>query len=165
MVRALFPGQNPSFRVITLREPLKHEMVPFLQSEHRGEPVRASPARVARVQVSIPRDVGSGKFMELLVDLDQDAIVRQQHLAGKHPYIDSSYMKSVEKACLEDERVQAEIRSLELPPSASVIVEAWAYATDGMNDMSQRTTMVMAFSPPYEPWVNYARSAGSTCDW
>lgn len=150
MVRPLFPGQNPSFRVITLREPLKHEMVPFLECEHRGEPVRARPARVARVQVSIPSDVGSGKFMELLVDLDQDAIVSQQHLAGKHPYIDSSYMKTVEKACMEDERVQAEIRNLELPPSASVIVEAWAYATDGMNDMSQRTTMVMAFFSPLE---------------
>ena len=59
-------------------------------------------------------------------------------------------MKTVEKACMEDERVQAEIRNLELPPSASVIVEAWAYATDGMNDMSQRTTMVMAFFSPLE---------------
>lgn len=118
-------------------------MVPFLESQHRGEPVRARPARVARVQVSLPSgDAGSGKFMELLVDLDQDAVVRQQHLAGKHPYIDSSYMKAVEKACMEDQRIQAEIRKLDLPPSASVIVEAWAYATDGENDMSQRTTMV-----------------------
>ena len=142
MVRPLFPGQNPSFRVITLREPPKNEMVPFLESQHRGEPVRTRPARVARVQVSIPNGVGSGKFMELLVNLDQNAIISQQHLAGKHPYIDSSYMKSVEKVCLEDQRVQAEIRKLDLPSGASVIVEAWAYATDGVNDMSQRTTMV-----------------------
>lgn len=117
-------------------------MIPFLASEHRGEPVAARPARVATVQVTVPAGAGPGKFLELLVDLDQNAVVRREHLAGKHPYIDSSYMKAVEKACLNDQRIQVEIKKLELPPSASVIVEPWAYATDGLNDMSQRTTMV-----------------------
>ncbi|KAF9891684.1 hypothetical protein FE257_003696 [Aspergillus nanangensis] len=141
VVRPLFAGQNPSFRVITLREPLKNEMVPFLESEHRGETPGIRPARVARVQVTIPGELGSGKFFELLVDLDQNAVVRREHLVGKHPYIDSSYMQSVEKACMADERIQTEIRKLDLPANASVIVEPWAYATDGLNDMSQRTTM------------------------
>ena len=142
MVRPLFAGQSPSFRVITLREPPKHEMIPFLAREHRGEPAAARPARIARVQVTVPVDSGPGKFFELLVDLDESAVVRREHLAGKHPYIDSSYMKAVEKACLDDQRIQAEINKLKLPPSASIIVEPWAYATDGLNDMSQRTTMV-----------------------
>ena len=142
LVRPLFAGQSPSFRVITLREPPKHEMIPFLAREHRGEPAAARPARIARVQVTVPVDSGPGKFFELLVDLDESAVVRREHLAGKHPYIDSSYMKAVEKACLDDQRIQAEINKLKLPPSASIIVEPWAYATDGLNDMSQRTTMV-----------------------
>lgn len=141
-MRPLFVGETPSFRVITLREPPKHEMIPFLESEHRGEPVAARPARVARVQVTVPADSGPGKFLELLVDLDQNAVVRRENLAGRHPYIDSSYMKAVEKACLSDQRIQDEIKKLEIPPSASIIVEPWAYATDGLNDMSQRTTMV-----------------------
>ncbi|OKL61048.1 hypothetical protein UA08_03131 [Talaromyces atroroseus] len=141
IVRPLFPGQNLNFRVITLKEPPKHEMIPYLEKEHRKQPVGAPPVRVARVQVILSGDTDSQKFVELFVDLDKSAVVKQQHLEGKHPYIDSAYMKSVEKACLGDLRIQAEIRKLDLPPSASVIVEPWAYATDGLNDMSQRITM------------------------
>jgi primary-amine oxidase len=51
-------------------------------------------------------------------------------------------MKAVEEACLADERVQAEIKTLNVPDGATVVVEPWAYATDGMNDMTDRVTMV-----------------------
>jgi primary-amine oxidase len=51
-------------------------------------------------------------------------------------------MKQVEQACLANKKVQDEIRSLDLPEGAVVVVEPWAYATDGMNDMTQRVTMV-----------------------
>jgi primary-amine oxidase len=52
-------------------------------------------------------------------------------------------MKEVEEACLRDPKVQAEIITLDLPEGASVIVEPWAYATDGSNDMSRRISMVL----------------------
>lgn len=117
-------------------------MLRFLEKEHAMQPVNDRPARMARVQV-VTRDAsGKNKLMELLVDLDRAVVVKQEHLAGKHSYIDSNYMQSVEKACLADVRVQEEIKKLALPTGASVIVEAWAYAPDGMNDMSERVTMV-----------------------
>ncbi|KAI9932688.1 hypothetical protein ASPWEDRAFT_100186 [Aspergillus wentii DTO 134E9] len=141
ITRPLFPGKNPNFRVITLKEPLKEEMVHFLDQEHRGLPVTTRPARIARVQVVIRDDFGSNQLIELFIDLDKAEVTKQQHLVGKHSFIDSEYMKAVEKACMADERVQKEIQTLNLPPNASVVVEAWAYATDGMNDMSQRTSM------------------------
>jgi primary-amine oxidase len=50
-------------------------------------------------------------------------------------------MKQVETACLGDSRVQDEVKKLQLPDGATVIVEPWTYATDGMNDMSSRITM------------------------
>jgi primary-amine oxidase len=120
-------------------------MVRFLEKEHRRQPTGISPVRVARVQVTVFDDTGLQRFFELFVDLDRSAVVNQQHLVGKHPYIDSAYMKSVEDACLGDPRIQIEIQKLDLPPRASVIVEPWAYATDGLNEMSQRITMVRIF--------------------
>ena len=105
------------------------------------DPNQARPPRTARVQVVTSQDKGLGKLFELIIDLDQEAIVSKQHLVGKHPFIDPEYMKAAEKACNEDEKVQAEIAKLELPPEARVCIEPWAYAPDGMSDMALRTTM------------------------
>ncbi|KAF7588495.1 hypothetical protein BBP40_005631, partial [Aspergillus hancockii] len=141
IVRSAFLGESPIFRVITLQEAPKQEMICFLEREHSGQPLNTRPTRTARVQMVTRSDAQKNQLIELLVDLDHGTIIKQEHLVGKHSYIDSSYMQSVEKACLADVRVQEEIRKLELPPGASVIVEPWAYAPDGMNDMSERITM------------------------
>ncbi|KAE8382291.1 copper amine oxidase [Aspergillus bertholletiae] len=140
ITRSSLPGESPIFRVITLREPPKEDMILFLDQEHSAQSLDARPSRVARVQVVIHGE-SKNKLLELLVDLDHVAVIKQEHLAGKHSYIDSEYMKSVEQACLADARIQEEIKKLKLPTGATVIVEPWAYATDGKNDMSERLTM------------------------
>ncbi|TKW48514.1 Copper amine oxidase 1 [Colletotrichum tanaceti] len=50
-------------------------------------------------------------------------------------------MAQVAAAVLADQKVQQEIQTLKLPEGATVVVEPWAYATDGMKDMSERWTM------------------------
>jgi primary-amine oxidase len=141
-------------------------MIPFLDRQHNGLPTAsARPARQARVQVIAPAvPQGANQLFELVVDLEKQVVVKLENLKGKHSYIDSSYMSEVEKACLADARVQAEIQTLQLPPEAVVCVEAWAYATDGMNDMSERTTMVCHY---IRSFIRLSRSdyasAGSIC--
>lgn len=117
-------------------------MIEFLEKEHRNQPLGLAPTRHARVEVIVNANGDKNQLFELVVDLDNDKVVRKQHVEGKHSYIDSAYMKSVEAACLANEEVQAEIRTLDLPDGATVVVEPWAYATDGMNDMTERVTMV-----------------------
>ena len=117
-------------------------MIPFLESEHENGTVISAPARCAHVQLVVRSEKGANQLFELLVDLDQGKVVKNQYLEGKHSYIDAAYMKQVEAACIADERVQAEIRALNLPAGSTVCVEPWAYATDGMNDMSERISMV-----------------------
>lgn len=141
-MRPHFAGRDINFRVITLREPPKKEMIQFLEKEHRNQPTGQPPTRCARVEVVLESKTGNHELFELLVDLDSSRVTAKQHHKGKHSYIDSNYMKKVEEACLADDRVQEEIRSLNLPAGATVVVEPWAYATDGMNDMTQRVSMV-----------------------
>ena len=117
-------------------------MIQFLEREHSQQPIGPVPTRCARVEVVVKGVDGHNELFEILVDLDHDKVTAKQHHKGKHSYIDAAYMKEVEAACLADDRVQAEIRTLELPPKATVVVEPWAYAPDGMNDMSQRISMV-----------------------
>ena len=81
------------------------------------------------------------------MDLDNDKVVAKKHQKGKHSYIDAGYMKQVESACLANREVQEQIGKLDLPSGSTVVVEAWAYATDGMNDMTQRVTMVGYTAP------------------
>lgn len=117
-------------------------MIPYLDREHRKQPVSHVPPRCARVEAILKGGRDENQLFELVVDLDNDRVSRKQHVEGKHSYIDADYMKAVEAACLANDDVQAEIRTLDLPAGATVVVEPWAYATDGMNDMTTRVTMV-----------------------
>lgn len=108
----------------------------YLTAEHAGhnpQPLK----RVAKVHAYIDK-----AFHEIFVDVSKADILRHEILHGRHSHIDTAYMKKVEAVCLDDERIQAEIKALELPEGATVIVEPWTYATDGANDMRQRITMV-----------------------
>lgn len=142
-------------------------MIAFLEREHLEQPQVSRPTRIAYIQGIVRGDSGSNELTELLVDLDRCAVIQQEILVGKHSFIDSAYMKDVENACMADERVQNEIRKLRLPPGASVVVEPWAYATDGMNDMSERTSMVSICLTMFAIFISqltYMHSVGSTCD-
>ena len=161
MVRSQYGDQDVNFRVITLKEPPKNEMITFLEQEHRKLPVQWTPIRCARVEITLKATTGGNELHELHVDLAKNSIVKHQVLKGKHPYIDSVYMKEVETACMTDQRVQDEIRKLDLPPGASVVVEPWTYATDGQNDMSKRVTMVGALLLPTVTLVKLCASVGS----
>jgi len=156
VARAAFPGQSPNFRVITLQEPPKHLMVQWLEASEQRKPGVEQPPRAARVQVILRDETGPGQLHELLIDLDTLAVVRMEHLPGKHPYIDTEYMQAVETACRADSRVQQEISKLQLPAGATVVIEPWAYATDGEIDVSERTSMCWFYMRLLEsPDANY----------
>lgn len=140
IVRGAFQEQTLNFRVVTLKEPPKNDMIKYLDHEHR-KVTADRPTRCARVEIIASNVLGPNELWELHVDLDNKTIANREHLKGKHSYIDASYMKDVERACLANEEVQKAIVTLDLPPESSVIIEPWAYATDGMSDMSQRITM------------------------
>lgn len=149
IVRPNFGRQdNLNFRVITLQEPPKALLAPFLDNERCGKPSGQPPTRNARVEIVLSDDDHNHALFELLVDLDKNRVAAKQHVPGKHSYIDSGYMKQVEAACLANDEVQRQIATLDLPEGATVVVEPWAYATDGMNDMSQRVSMVGEIHPP-----------------
>lgn len=125
------------FRVITLWEPPKAEMVPFLDLEHGGNEMANPPARVARVQAYIDKVLS-----EFKVHLDQKAVIAHESLHVRHSHIDADYMRRAELACLADSRVKEHVAALRLPEGATVIAEPWTYGTDGVSDTTGRVTMV-----------------------
>ncbi|RBQ83023.1 hypothetical protein VDGD_03348 [Verticillium dahliae] len=111
-------------------------MVVFLDNEQSSPGSGTRPPRQARVQVFIEK-----LLHEIIVNLDQQAVASNKELHGRHSYIDTDFMKQVGDACLADEQVQREIESLKLSEGATVVVEPWAYATDGVKNMKERWTM------------------------
>ncbi|TDZ31391.1 Copper amine oxidase 1 [Colletotrichum spinosum] len=131
-------GVKIFFRAISLAEPPKKELTRFLHVEHSGSdtPAPEHPARRARVQAYVGQ-----ALHELLVNLDGETVEADDVLHGKHSFIDTDFMAQVAAACLADSQVQREIETLKLPDGATVVVEPWAYATDGIKDMKDRWTM------------------------
>ncbi|KAJ5901907.1 hypothetical protein N7495_002435 [Penicillium taxi] len=132
-----FPNENLAFRVITLLEPPKVSMIPFLDAEHVGKdhPV---PKRIALVHINLS---GPKDLRELHIDIDAGTVISATSLQGRHSFQDYTEMKAMEKACLDAQEVQDAILLLDLPEGAVVNIEPWTYGTDGMNDMAERIIM------------------------
>jgi primary-amine oxidase len=124
---------------VTLREPAKSDLLPYLEAENTSKPLPSPPARVAHVQWYLDT---IASFWEGWVDLESKKVIGKENLVGKHSYTDGAEMQESELACLADPRVQAEIKSMDLPEDAVVCVEPWTYGTDGANDMALRRIMV-----------------------
>lgn len=135
VIRNHFPALKLIFRAITLSEPVKQDLIPYLTAERLGNPLPTPPPRVALVQFYLEK---ATQFRQVRVDLHAGKLFDLEHLDGKHAYVDAGEMKKCEKACLDDPRVQDAIQALQLPKEAVVVCDPWTYSPDGMNDMSRR---------------------------
>jgi primary-amine oxidase len=125
-------GTDLQFRVITLSEPKKAEMMPFIVAENKGETYSSPPARKAFVVYYIRN---TSKLHEAVVDLSEQKVeynVRKG--ANVHANIDGPTIIGVEKIAMEDPGVQDAIKQLQLPEGSVVVIDPWIYGSDGVND-------------------------------
>ncbi|KAK4185953.1 copper amine oxidase [Podospora australis] len=156
IIRRHVAEKDMYFRVITLVEPPKCDMVPFLDQEHDKSPDKGfatlrRPARIAKVHAYIKKE-----FNEFRVNLDHSKVISERVHHGRQAHIDGEYVRKVELACMADAGVQEQVQALKLPEGATVVVEPWTYGTDGMSDMSKKVTMCwfyMRLSP--DPDANH----------
>lgn len=139
VAKGQFSGENIIFRVITLSEPPKKDLIPYLEAERTGTPLPAPPARLARLQFYLGKPT---EYRSAKVDLAKEHLFDLTNLNAHHAYVDTGQMKRCEEAALADPRVQAAINDLQLPEGAKVVCEPWTYSPDGMNDMVRRIVMV-----------------------
>ncbi|KAF2457990.1 amine oxidase [Lineolata rhizophorae] len=146
-IREAYPNAHINFRVITLSEPPKAVLEPYLRTERSGfkSSAPAKPARMAYVQyyVNTPQD-----FREVHVDLDKRELLNKNVLKGVHSFSVSSDMEKIEKACIESPEVKEVIDELLLPEGSTVVAETWTYATDGENDMKNKIVMCYMYMRP-----------------
>ncbi|OMP85109.1 Copper amine oxidase 1 [Diplodia seriata] len=141
-------GTNLHFKAVTLEEPPKAEVVPYLEAEHSGAP-RPNIRRKAFVNYYIRN---TNKYHEAIVDLGAGSVERNVRLGPNvHANGDGDEIVAIEKTALEDAGVQAEIAKLQLPKGTVVVIDPWIYGSDGVDDDDRMYQCFMYMRDPLNP--------------
>ena len=152
IIHSLYPAKtNLHFKAVTLQEPPKAQLIPFLDAVHYGQSL-PSIERKAFVNYYIRNTVClfpvgffhecyqiatyntlkltflKDKFHEAVINLINGRIESHLRLGPNvHGAVDGEEIAMVEKIALEDEGVKAEIAKLQLPQGTVLISDPWPY--------------------------------------
>ncbi|TVY19155.1 Copper amine oxidase 1 [Lachnellula arida] len=132
LIKSLWPTHtNIQFKSITLQEPSKAELVPFLAAEKTAQTTPTIDRRSFVVYYIRNTD----KLHEAIVNLTHGKIESNLRLGPNvHSNADSDEINAVERIALEDEGVKAELAKLQLLEGTVVISDPWIYGSDGINE-------------------------------
>ncbi|EKG22565.1 Copper amine oxidase [Macrophomina phaseolina MS6] len=149
IIQSAWPhGTNLHFKAVTLEEPPKAQVVPYLDAEHSGAPLPSIP-RKAFINYYIRN---TNKYHEAIIDLTAGRVERNVRLgANVHANGDGDEIVTIEKVALEDPAVQAEIAKLQLPKGTVVVIDPWIYGSDGVNDDDRMYQCFMYMRDPLNP--------------
>lgn len=88
VVLASLPGTVVDFRTIALQEPIKSELIKYLDLEHAGQLSEESPrpARLARVHYDAIDGSKAPKYMESVIDVEKKERVHHELVSTEnHP--------------------------------------------------------------------------------
>ncbi|KAK1779591.1 copper amine oxidase [Copromyces sp. CBS 386.78] len=132
LIKASWPsGTEIHFKIITLLEPAKAQLMPFLVAERAGQtPLEVDMDRRSLVVYSLR---GTHNVHEAVVNLTNNTIESNAKLGPfQHANSDGEEIMAVEKALLADPKVQAEIAKLKLPEGTQIVIDPWIYGSDGV---------------------------------
>lgn len=139
IVRDRFAGSYINFRAITLREPPKAEVLPYLQADRNGSTLPRTPDRIAYIQFY---QDSPDLFRQIDVNLTTGEALNEKTLHGQHSFFDAADMRKAEKICLANPDLKKAFVDLQLPEDSTIVVDPWTYAPDGENSMDRRIIMV-----------------------
>ncbi|GAB7360807.1 hypothetical protein MBLNU230_g0794t1 [Neophaeotheca triangularis] len=136
------------FKAVTLEEPAKAEAVRFLEAEHNGGQFPKIDRR-AMVTYYLKN---TDKFHEAIVNLSTQSVESNFRLGpNDHAPLDGEEIVAAERLMLEDEEVQANIAKLQLPEGTRVVVDAWIWGSDGVDDDKRLLQGFMYATDPQKP--------------
>ncbi|KAK3689665.1 copper amine oxidase [Podospora appendiculata] len=132
LVKAAWPaGTDCHFKVITLLEPAKAELVPYLTAERIGQ----SPRDINRRAFVVYYIRNTHNLHEASVNLTKNTVESNAKLGPFiHANADGEEIIAVERAVLSHPDILAEIAKLKLPEGTEVVSDPWIYGSDGVKD-------------------------------
>ncbi|KAL9602959.1 MAG: hypothetical protein Q9219_001484 [cf. Caloplaca sp. 3 TL-2023] len=149
LIQKLYPARTSlQFKAITLCEPVKAQLVPYLEAEHTGHRT----PNIERQAFICYYIRNTEKLHEAIVSLSNQEVKSNVRLAPNlHGPGDAEEILLVEKVVSEDQGVKAEIAKLQLPEGTAVITDPWIYGSDGINDEQRMYQCFMYMRDPHEP--------------
>ncbi|BDD64240.1 hypothetical protein MAP00_009078 [Monascus purpureus] len=144
-----------TFKSISLHEPSKAILLPYLDAESEGVPVTQRPfvPRLATVIYSLEND---RELFESAVSLDTGIeVALTQAAKGQHSPFDRDSQKEAPELILSHPEVQDKIKSLHLPTDAVVQVDTWPCGSDKFSNEE---------TPNYIQGLLYARTPNNHPD-
>jgi primary-amine oxidase len=115
------------FKIITILEPPKATLRPFLRSERAGGPCSSLP----RIASSLYYERGTANLFLAEVDLGSKSVVKCEKLDSKlHGQNDIDEITGLRDACLKHPKVLEEIKRFKLPEHLEVVCDTWPYGRD-----------------------------------
>ncbi|CAG8961280.1 hypothetical protein HYFRA_00013559 [Hymenoscyphus fraxineus] len=133
LIKSLWPENTAlQFKGITLQEPRKAELSPYLKAEHSSG---QSTPTIDRRSFVVYYLRNTDKLHEAVINLSAGKVESNLRLGPNvHSNADGDEIVKVEQAALQDEGVKAAIAKLRLPEGAVVISDPWIYGSDGVNE-------------------------------
>ncbi|KAK4140451.1 copper amine oxidase 1 [Dichotomopilus funicola] len=152
LVRSCWPNSiDCHFKIVTLQEPLKSELAPYLVAERAGGSRNGLP-KIDRRAFVVYYLRGTHNLHEAVVNLTQSKVEANVKLGPfMHPNGDGEEIIAVEKALLAHPDVQAELAKLKLPEGTVVVADPWLYGTDGINDEKRAMQCFLYMRDPANP--------------
>ncbi|KAM0718053.1 hypothetical protein Q7P37_006385 [Cladosporium fusiforme] len=131
-ITGLWPANTDlHFKCITLQEPAKADVVPYIEATNNGQ----APNKIDRKVMVNYYIRKTNKLHEAVVNLDAGAVEFNVRLGpNMHSPGDGEEIIAIERVAIEDEGVQAAIAKLQLPEGYQIVIDPWIYGADGVGD-------------------------------
>ncbi|KKK18139.1 hypothetical protein P175DRAFT_0441910 [Aspergillus ochraceoroseus IBT 24754] len=132
ILKSAFPGVGLRINRIDLQEPLKKEVIPYIEAERLGKPLPRKPTRLI---YSYFHRLDTGACCKALFNADNASIIYVKELPlGVQPPIDIDEITAIEELCMKHPAVLAEIEKLQLPEGVRVCNDPWMYGSDSPDE-------------------------------
>jgi primary-amine oxidase len=146
ILRSVYPAGSPiHFKAVTLDEPAKHLVLPYLDAEHKGSALPIVPRTAYILYVM----VNTNKAFEAIVDFGSGKLVSNSQIPEDClPAADPSEFSEIEKIVSSSPEVKRELERLNIPAGSIVACDPWTYGSDGDDDFTRKWQCYMYLRDP-----------------
>jgi primary-amine oxidase len=153
LFRTLFPGVPLRFKTIDIQEPVKQDVIDYIEAERTGKQLPPAPARIV---FCFFHRLDNHAFFEGQINLKTQSIIFAKELPNNvQGPVDVDEMIDVENLCLKHPEVLKEIKKLNLPEGVTVCTDPWIYGTDNASETRRLCQCYMYIVPVDHPQSNH----------
>ncbi|CZR57083.1 related to copper amine oxidase [Phialocephala subalpina] len=132
LLKVKSPGKSLHFKIITIFEPPKARLRPFLKAERNGTALPPLP----RIASALYYHRGTADLFLAEVNVESNSVEKIEkldpHLHGQN---DIDEVTELRDACLADPKVKEQLKKFKIPDNLEVVCDTWPYGRDSEDNL------------------------------